>query len=53
MRTSEVHNVPGVSRAVYCGGPAAVFVFVLYNTVNQQILAATKFGVFQNKVIWR
>ena len=23
------------------------------NTVNQQILAATKFGVSQNKVIWR
>ena len=22
-------------------------------TVNQQILAATKFGVSQNKVIWR
>ena len=26
--------------------------FVLY-TVNQQILAAIKFGVSQNKVIWR
>ena len=23
------------------------------NTVNQQILAAIKFGVSQNKVIWR
>ena len=23
------------------------------NTVNQQILAAVKFGVSQNKVIWR
>ena len=27
--------------------------YYLYNTVNQQILAAIKFGVSQNKVIWR
>ena len=27
--------------------------FYLLHTVNQQILAAIKFGVSQNKVIWR
>ena len=29
------------------------FVSGRLNTVNQQILAAIKFGVSQNKVIWR
>ena len=27
--------------------------YLLFYTVNQQILAAIKFGVSQNKVIWR
>ena len=30
-----------------------VLCLVLQHTVNQQILAAIKFGVSQNKVIWR
>ena len=29
------------------------FILVSANTVNQQILAAIKFGVSQNKVIWQ
>ena len=32
---------------------ACAFELYFVNTVNQQILAAIKFGVSQNKVIWR
>ena len=33
--------------------PVCEDLFRYVNTVNQQILAAIKFGVSQNKVIWR
>ena len=44
------------SQAVECAIGSFIHRYcksTIHNTVNQQILAAIKFGVSQNKVIWR
>ena len=38
---------------IHARAPGRSFLTVFMDTVNQQILAARKFGVSQNKVIWR